>query len=238
LRPRLSARSTLALVGVLIVALALTFVWLAARRTGPDSRLSSNTSAIPAHEDIEIADTGFTQLPPDPGGHSYFTYAAVVANPNAVVAAGQVSLTISFLDGFGSVQRVERPVPFVLLPGQQQAVASSSDGTGISSMRVQVHVGSWLWSAPSGRFVFAGTATAKDPLGLAHTTATMTSSFVSEQKFVQVTAVYYGPLGNIMGGATTFVEYVRPGGVSQVQVNAFTTPPEITRTELFAAIST
>lgn len=192
-----------------------------------------------SRQDIQIVQKGFSQLQPDSIGNSYVTYAIVVQNPNTSGwVANYVSFNISLVNAAGVIVKVDTPTLRTLLPGQKAAIAPLiTQASGVVRMDVQANVSTWLTTASeTGGFTFSNITTTPQQYGGVKTTATLSSTFASQQSLVQATAVYYDAAGNIIGGALTYVDVVPPGGQVPVEITASTAPPSIARTEVYGAL--
>ncbi len=206
-----------------------------ATATAPDTSAASS----PSQMDLKIVGQGFTQLPPDSIGSSYFTYGVVVENPNPTHwVARSISLNVALYNAAGTIVKVDTPILSSVLPGQKGAVAPLiGGGAGITRMEVQASVGRWEETDQGvGAISFEGTTTTPQDFGGVKTTTTLASSFTSAQSLVEAAAIYYDAQGNIIGGALTYVNSVPALGRVPIEITASTGPQGIVRTEVYASI--
>jgi hypothetical protein len=234
---------------VLVVAVAVAaFVGL---RMEAGSGGGAAAERVPNHQDLDVVNQGFTQLTPDANGNRLFTYAVIVTNPNSEVVARRVSLDVEFLNTAGTVIKAEHPVPFCINTNDQVAAGGSDEaGADIARMQVGIRVGTWKRTTTNGRFSFMDTTTGplvattsndngdvvEPPAGGLETTTKLLSSYSSSsRKPAVVTAVYYDDTGRIVGGTSQYMTSVPANAWLTLQLTAFTTAPDVARTEIYGA---
>ena len=125
-------------------------------KLGEASASSSNTQD-PPHEDLQVAESGFSSLPAESGSTPIALFAVVLNNPNTDVAALNVALNLTFYDATGGVVKSEDVQIGVVLPEGQAASANATDAPGATRMTVQVKVNRWKDAKSTGSLAVAST---------------------------------------------------------------------------------
>lgn len=191
-------------------------------------------STVPPRQDIQVSESGFTQLPPDSANYSYLTYAVILKNPNATQVATGVSLNIALYNAAGAVVGDETPTVSYVGPNDIAAVGDSSQVSGVVRIKVQALVGTWsdVPSSGVGRFTVSGVNTVTQQFGGLTTTGTVKSTFAKDLKQVYATALYRNGFGKLIGGAFTFLDFVPAGGSTAFKISGTNAVPGIARTDV------
>ncbi len=199
---------------------------------------TSTTAKAPKASALAIVDKGFTELAPDSIGNVYLTYAVVLKNTTSDQLADSVELTISFTNAGGTVLKADSETVSVILPGQSAAVApfGGDNVTGATAMNVQARVSRWETIKKVPVFTTSGVTTTSDRF-TTKTNGTLASTFAKDLKSIKLTAVYKNGAGEITGGASTFVNFVPANGSTAFEVSAFSAPPDIAATDVYANVS-
>jgi hypothetical protein len=218
---------------------------------GQPSVATTGSAAVPAtagdsqgRQNIQITAKGFTQLPANSAGDSYVTYGIVVLNPNPAGVdkpwvAGRVALNVTFSDSGGKVLASESPTIDYVLPGQHMASgAELVKASGVASMTVEASVGDWNQNDRpiTGAFTTSGIAVNPGSFG-AKVTGTLTSTFASDYKNLDVAVIFVTGKGLVIGGSHTLVDFVPREGKVSFSVQILEPPPNITNTFVLASPS-
>jgi hypothetical protein len=204
-----------------------------------------STAKSGARQEIAITAYGFSQLPPDSIGSSYVTYAVVVHNPNAPTdkspwVATQVSLNITFTNAQGQVVDSQSPSVDVVVPGQSAATGDDIvQASGVTNMKVQANVGRWQQNDKpiTGSFTTSDVTTTPEQYGGAKTVGTITSTFAKDYKQVNAVAVYEDGAGKIIGGSSTYVDFIPANGTASFSISATSLPPGLAKTVVYPTFS-
>lgn len=206
--------------------------------TASPTSLSLDTSTtIPARQDLQIADYGFSSFKAEYGNTDYLSYGVILRNPNpSDWLASRVNVNITFFGASGTVVKSESDYVSALLPGQAAGLGDSLiDVSGASRMEVQALVQHWeqLPQAATSSFSVENVSTKVREYGGLQTTASVRSTFAKDLKQLRATAVYYDASGKIIGGAFTFVDFVPSGGSVGIEVLSTDTIPRVAKTDVF-----
>lgn len=208
--------------------------------TRADREISTTTSSEVNQRDLEIVKQGFTTFSQEYIDTPLGSYGVVFKNPNRTSwVANRVSINVSFFDAAGTVVKTETDTLTAILPGQSAAVGDTVYDLPPSAVRIetQASVGDWTeFEGSTGAFAFEGLSTTPEEYGGLRTNATVRSSFVEDQKNVEITAIYTRADGSIVGGAYTFLDFVPAGGAIGVEISATSTIPGVVGTELYGDI--
>lgn len=208
------------------------------RGAGHDAAESTTTGRKAARQPLQVTGQGFTQLPKDSIGSSYVSYAVVVKNPNADAYASNVRVNITLLDAAGGVVASESDTISLVLPGQEAAVAGSTDAAGVAKVDVQV-LGE-DWEEPEGdfgAFTTEGVATRAEQYGGQKTTGTIVSTFAKNLENVEAVAVYRNAAGNPIGGDFTYVDFVPAGGRIGFEIRGGHAVPGVASTSVYVSLT-
>jgi hypothetical protein len=197
------------------------------------------TTKPESQPELEIVSNGFTQLPPDSIGSSYLTYAIVVRNNSKKKMIESASLNVAFYDAANTVVKSESPSLSYILPGQTVAEGSGLvQASGVTRMEVQALVErTSSVDGPIGSVTAEGINTVSQQyLGL-KTNCTLKGTFSKDLKDLEVTAVYYNAAGQIVGGASTFAEFLPANGQVAVEISGAGEIPAPAKTEVYGSIS-
>lgn len=198
------------------------------------------TSKSAKHDDIEIVEYGFAEIPRERVSQSQTTsYAVLVRNPNPEGwAAKSVSLNIAFYDAAGTVLKSESPTFSVILPGQTVATGDGESVAGVARMEVKALTGGWeaLDKTP-GAFTLSGITMKPQSYGGPDVTGLISSTFAKDIKSPKVTVVFRDAAGKAVGGAYTYADFVPAGGQAAFTVSPLWTVPAGWTTEGYAEIT-
>jgi hypothetical protein len=189
---------------------------------------------------LEIADYGFSQLPPDSIGESYLTYAVIVKNNSTDQIVDSADVNIAFYNAAGTVVKSESDTLTFIMPGS--TVASTPLGgvnvAGVTRMEVQLLPGDeteTVNARPIPTLTAEGVNTTADDYFM-RTNATLRSTFSKDLKSLSVAAVYRDAARKIIGGASTFADFVPAGGTAAVEISASNVLP-VASTDVYVSIS-
>jgi hypothetical protein len=171
------------------------------------------------------------------------SYAVVIGNPNPTTVPRFVDVSVTFLDAEGTVLTTATQNVNGMLPESETAVAGDASQAG-SATEMEVEV-SLLNALPgrirsslsdTGHYEYVRVETAGADLGGIRTTGAVVSSFESEQINVPIHVVYYDAAGEVVGGASTLVDQLPPGGEVTFEANTSVTVPDIAEARVFGQI--
>ena len=205
-------------------------------RPTPANRLTPRptASAAPAQADLELVEFGFTYFP---GDTTYVQFAVVFENPNVsawVAERGRVNITWYKADG--TVAGSTDESLSLGLPGQKVAIGGVAfDVIDPTEMEVQWRADWTEVDFVPGSFTFEGVNTVPQQFGGVSTTGNIRSSFDQEQEFVQIVAVYKDAAGNVLGGESTYADFVPAGGAVSFEISPLGEMSGIATTDLYTA---
>lgn len=207
--------------------------------TGQSGQSGGTTTTAAPTNPLVVVDQGFTQLPPDSLGNSYVSEAAVLKWNSAKQIATEVQVTLTLSNAQGVVVNSDNETVGAILPGQTVAVTNSAQVSGAASLKVQAIVG----STPTGGASITPTiapsgVTTSNPDGFGlQTTGTVTSTATKELQNVQAVAVYYNSNGAVIGGDSTFVNFIPAAGSTSFQISGSNNIPGWASTQVYFSIS-
>lgn len=201
-----------------------------ARTAPPTPRVT--VAPVPAKLDIEVVDYGFSL-----DGKSV-SYAAIIRNPNDdewAVTDMSVQVTL-----FADTQPVHTGSAFVtdLLPGIQTAILGYEFELDATPDRMEVRLGEPDWTTidfTPGRFAFEDVRTSKREFGGYVTRGTARSHFETRQENAELVAVYRNEAGEIIGGDSTYIDFVDPGQAVGFEITTLVDVKGVASTEMFWA---
>lgn len=183
---------------------------------------------------VEVVDSGFSF---DDGD---LHWAAIVRNPNpSGWIANYMAVQVAMLDGNGNLLD-SASENVTLLPGQMGAVAGSvSGGKGTKSLEVRISNSEDSWEAidyEAGSLSIGQVKVARDTYSN-EVTGRITSQFGEQEEDVEVVVVYRVN-GKIVGGDSTYVDFVPPDGKSSFKVYSdFARLPAGVKAEAYYSLS-
>ena len=171
------------------------------------------------------------------------TFAVIIENPHPDWLAQGVQVDVQFLDAAGAPVGADNAFVEVVLPSQRVAVAAlffDAPTVPVADLGVTIDVARWRETEPfSGGFVTEDVVTEEAEFSGVRTSFVLRSEFPEALTDVGITAVYRGPMGQIVGGSDTFVELVEPGVDTPAELSLLANIPldQIAATELYPAAS-
>lgn len=196
----------------------------------------------PAREDIKVAESGFLGFQREFGDSPSASWAVLLHNPNSDHwIATDVRVNITFQRSTGEPVKTETDSVAAILPGQTVAIAplgGSTDVAGAEAVDVQARVSSWEEADQAiGKFTASNVATRERAYGGLQTNGTLTSSFTRDLQDILATAVYRDAAGRIIGGSSTFVDFVPAGGQVGVEITSLSKIPGVASSEIYGQIT-
>jgi hypothetical protein len=196
--------------------------------TGPEPSLAP---AADAPLPLVVTDSGFTR------SDDRASYAVIVSNPNpSTWAAGRVPVRLDFVDADGGLVTTEEAYVSAA-PGQTTAITgSASDVQGAKKMEVVLGGSTDNWEELDfvpGTLTFSEVKTKKDTYGGLTTTGRIHSEFADQMESVEIIAVYKNKAGKVLGGASTYVDFIPAGGDSSFKINSFSDIKGVSSTEMY-----
>lgn len=201
------------------------------------STTTSTTAAPLVGEPLVVAEQGLTSFPDafDPDT-SLGSYGVILQNPNADLMAAGVRVVTRVLDAAGGELLADSSLLNAVMPGQRMALGRTiiEPIAGPASLAVSVEVSAWLLpSAPGSTLVADGIVTEPEANGGAVTRFTVASTWPEPEEGVDVTAIYRGADGRILGAEGTTLAVVLPGTPTEGQIRLLAPIPGVTATEVF-----
>lgn len=197
---------------------------------------TSTTEAPLVGEPLVVADQGVTSFPDafDPSS-TLGSYGVILQNPNADVMATGVRVVTKVLDAAGVELLSDSTLLNAVMPGQRMALGRTiiEPIAGPTSLVVTVEVSAWLRPASAdGSLAADAVVTEPEPNGGAVTRFTVTSTWPEPEEGVDVTAVYRGADGRILGAESTTLSLVPPQTSTEGQIRLLAPIPGVTATEV------
>jgi hypothetical protein len=246
---------TLSTVAALTAALALAGCGSAAETT---STKGETTSAVVSGEEatatgssdgqaedvaeagaeLKVSEYGFTQLPKSDFAGPSVSYAVLVTNEGGAIATN-AQVQISFEDKAGGVVDSQEDYLTAVLPGTSVALGGVMiDAAGVEKMTVQVLPGdSEPLEGKQANFEVTKIKTKTQEYTGVKTTASVSSPFVKDVKDAMAVAVYRNAKGKIIGGDSTFINFIPAGGKAAVSIDSFSQMKVPAKTEVYVALS-
>lgn len=212
----------------------------AGRTTDSTAALATTTSTSEAPltgQPLVIAEQGVSSFP-DPIDHTATLggYGIILQNPNADLLAAGVRVITHILDPAGTELLVDRTLLNAVMPGQRMALGRTliEPIESPTQLAITVEVSAWLHPAsPDGTLTAAGAVTEPEPNGGAITHFTLHSTWPEPEEGVDVTAVYRGADGRILGAESTTLALVAPATDTTGQIRLLSPIPDLATTEVF-----
>ncbi|MCB1006831.1 MAG: hypothetical protein R2699_05160 [Acidimicrobiales bacterium] len=244
-------RRRFVLFGAVLAAAALTVVACSGEEAADTSGTTvpatqptlptTSTAPIEDRLDIEVVQTGVTQMPATGGLPDTATYAVVIRNPNEAWTAAPVLLSVEFYNADGAVVGTDNQRVPVVLPGFPAAAANTMAMAGVERMEVKALVDTW-WPANPDKVW--GTLAATDVVfsppeqSPARVTGQITSTWSQNMKNLRLVSVQFDEGGAIVGGDTSSMAFVEKEGTGAFSiVKPHPLPPSVTRVEVVASPS-
>lgn len=207
--------------------------------TSSGSSAPAQTSSSPTS--LQVVGGGYSDTVSD--GQRDLNYVALIKNPNPSRTFDQAEVDLDFLSASGTVVASEQEFANYILPGSTMAVIGDDvDVPATRIAKLQVRVASPLdWinvSTPPAEFTTSTksfhTATSFGTYEL-KAVVNLKSSFTKPVSKAAVALVYYNAKGKIVGGTSTWANYVPAGGKALVTFDEFPGAP-VARVRAFAAL--
>jgi hypothetical protein len=188
---------------------------------------------------VTILDSGFSTFEGKYDNGPQLGFGIVMENPNAGWVAGQVDLSIAFLDGQGDIIDTADASFAAILPGQRVAWADTlsdyaADWTNMASMEISVSEPDWEeYTETAGAFSFTKTKMTRSTFGDIDVTARLGSTFEQEMENPYLVVVFYRA-DKIIGGAWTFLEHARDGAAVKINARSY---PKVDNADLYGALT-
>lgn len=201
------------------------------------STTTSTTVVPPVGEPLVVSEQGLTSFPDafDPDA-SLGSYGVILQNPNADLMAAGVRVVTRVLDAAGVELLADSTLLNAVMPGQRMALGRTiiEPIAGPASLAVSVEVSAWMLPSEPGSTLLAdGVVTEPEANGGAVTRFTVSSTWPEPEEGVDVTAIYRGADGRILGAEGTTLAVVRPQTPTEGQIRLLAPIPGVTATELF-----
>lgn len=185
-----------------------------------------------ARLDIEVVDQGFSIADGD------MNYAVLLHNPNPAPgwAVRSLDVQIVFSDDSGPIQ-TETAFVTDLLPGVSTAVHGYVFDIEGRPDRLEVRFGTPDWAQADfipGKFTFENVRTRQDNFGVT-TKGNATSDFETRQEAAEIVAVYRDSSGAIIGGESTYIDFIDPGQEVTFEITGIVDLREVGSTEIYWA---
>lgn len=190
------------------------------------------TPTAAQRQDPQIVDYGFQV------NDGTANYAVIIRNPNpSTYAAVSFSVQITLSNDGGPVV-TETEYMSLSLPGIDNAVVGYSFDVEGNPDRMEVRLGPIDWDEidfTPGRFEFGDVRTKEDDFGGYTTKGTATSQFQLQQENAELVAVYRNAAGEIVGGDSTYIDFIDPGQTISFEINTLSDVKNVDSTEMYWA---
>ena len=193
------------------------------------------TPAPAAREDLVVVEQGFTAIPES--DTNWAQVGIVLENPNADTHVAQfVNIQLTFYDANGALAGSSEELVTSILPGQRAALGRPVFDAGTATeMEVVVRADWTTIDFAAGSFTFSEVTTSPASFGGWETRGFVESAFEDEQETVEVVAIYKDAAGNVVGGDSTYVDFVPAGGRSPFEISTFSQfNVPVTTTDMYA----
>lgn len=208
-----------------------------AAATTTTSSTTTTTSVVRTGEPLEVAEQGVSAFPdPFEPGATLGGYGVVLRNPNPDLMAGGVRVITTIRNSMGEELLTDRTLINGVMPNQRMALGRTliEPVEDPAQLEVSVEVSTWLEpGSPTGRLVANDIVTEPEPNGGAVTRFTVRSTWPEPEEGVDITAIYRGPDGRILGAESTTLPLVPPSGEVLGQIRLLSPIPDLTTTEVF-----
>lgn len=187
---------------------------------------------------LKVSEYGFTQLPKSEYSGPSVSWALVVTNDGDAIGS-DAKVQVSFEDKGGDVVDSHEDYLTAVLPGTSVALAGYlPDAEGVKKMSVQVLPGEdeALESAPDN-FVVSKVKTKTEEYFGIKTTASVSSPFTKDLENLHAVAVYRNAKGKIVGGESSFVNFVPAKGKAAISIESTAFEKVPAKTEVYVALS-
>lgn len=168
--------------------------------------LSPTVPATAARLDIEVVESGFTNVGDDP---PYAQYGVILENPNPSGWIGSyVTVTVAFYDEAGDVLTSSEDIVAAAVPGRFAVAGVAFDVAGAKSMEIDVDADWQEVDYQTGSFT-------PSKVKLTHgeyetrVTGVLKCTFDVDQENVEIIAILRDAKDRIVGGESTYVDKVR-----------------------------
>ena len=196
------------------------------------------TPTAVAREELLLVEQGFT-LGSSGGGTNWAQVGLVFENPNSAThVARSVTVQLTFYDANNALAGSSEEFLGPILPGQKGALGRPVfDVVNAAEMEVEFRVDWESVNFDVGAFTFEEVSTTPAQFGGFETRGFVVSSFEDEQENVQVVAIYKDAEGNVLGGESTYVDFVPAGERSPFEISTFSqfTVP-VSTTDMYAFV--
>lgn len=189
-------------------------------------------SPAPEPEALRLEAQGFGQDGRNLG------YAFIVENPNPGLSVESSQYQLAAYDANGTVVETDSGYIELLLPGQKLGIGGTlylDEGVTVSKIEVQLSEGEAVPSDPLPTFTVDAVSHTPGQFS-SHVTGVVTSPYKRAIENVRVSAVIYSASGEIIGGGSSFLNFVPAHGSSGVDV-LVASAPDVASVELYPAIS-
>lgn len=163
------------------------------------------------------------------------SYAVILRNPDPQLLAAGVKVRSVILDAAGNQLLVDTALLNGIMPGARMAVGRTiiEDVRDPATVQVTVEVTEWLPPAFTQTLVPEAVTTDVDVYGGAATRFAVRSTLPVLEQGVDVTAVYRGTDGQVLGGESSTLNDVAPGATVLGQISLISPIPGTASTEVF-----
>lgn len=199
---------------------------------------TTTTTEVPLQgQPLVIAEQGVSSFkdPFDPSSN-LGGYGVILQNPNPDLLASGVRVVAHILDPAGVELLVDSTLLNGVMPGQRMALGRTliEPLENPTQLAVTVEVSAWLRPASADGLLSADAiVTEPEPNGGAVTRFTVRSTWPEPEEGVDVTAIYRGADGRILGAENTILALVPPAADVNGQIRLLSPIPDVASTEVY-----
>lgn len=187
----------------------------------------------PAEGEITLVESGFSGYHDELSEADETAYAFVVENTSDQVARN-VSITIGLLDASGTVLDADTESIYVLMPGQTFGIGDAGFPPGVTDLDIQISEPSeWADPADFGEVTAEGISWEYDSFSDPIVSFTATSTYDSQLDGPRAYAIFRDASGNLIGGYSTYMNFIAPGGSTAGQVETFDSIANVETAEVY-----
>jgi hypothetical protein len=182
-------------------------------------------------EGIVVADSGFSTYAGFDGQAG--SYGVILENTTSEPITN-FTVEVVVYDTTDAVVANEPHTVAVVAPGARLGLGAEitdavPNGVGRLDVRVEEGAGG---SVPDGAFTISDVSTTSDEFGI-YTTFVVSSTYDMELELPYAYAIYRDAAGRIIGGASSVIDLVPPGGRANGEVASFTVVPNVAEAEVY-----
>jgi hypothetical protein len=199
--------------------------------SGLDSGDGDSDEPTVAPGEIAIDKQGFTH----DGEFGNVSYGIVVSNTESDLAVEFVEIQIAFYDDDGTVLDTATESISVLLPGETVGTGGfASVSSTPAEMRVQINADEWSeWDGNKPEISFSNVRLIEDEFGGFKVTGEAENPGPERLEDILISAVYLDADGNVLGGDSTYHDFIPAEGSSAFEILAFNDMPGVESVEVY-----